>query len=118
VTTFRIGYLLGSLAKDSVNRKLAMALIVKRLYKMSDPTSDPGPPYVGALLRICWQRVRAHLHDAIRANGFTDLQEAHFAAFSYPLPSGVRPSESRTPIADVAAGDQLSCRPDGGAWIR
>jgi DNA-binding MarR family transcriptional regulator len=33
------------------------------------------------------------MHDAIRANGFTDLQEAHFAVFSYPLPSGVRPSE-------------------------
>jgi DNA-binding MarR family transcriptional regulator len=33
------------------------------------------------------------MHDAIRANGFTDLQEAHFAVFSYPLPDGVRPSD-------------------------
>jgi DNA-binding MarR family transcriptional regulator len=60
---------------------------------MDDQTSVQGPPYVGALLRLCWQRVRAHMHEAIRANGFTDLQEAHFAVFSYPLPSGVRPSE-------------------------
>ena len=60
---------------------------------MDDQTSDQGPPYVGALLRLCWQRVRAHMHDAIRANGFTDLQEAHFAVFSHPLPHGVRPSE-------------------------
>ena len=52
-----------------------------------------GPPFVGALLRICWQRVRAHMHEAIRAHGFTDLQEAHFAIFSYPLPTGVRPSD-------------------------
>jgi DNA-binding MarR family transcriptional regulator len=60
---------------------------------MDDQTSNPGPPYVGALLRLCWQRVRAHMHEAIRANGFTDLQEAHFAVFSYPLPNGVRPSD-------------------------
>ena len=53
----------------------------------------PGPPFVGALLRLCWQRARAHMHEAIRANGFTDLQEAHFAVFSYPLPEGVRPSD-------------------------
>ena len=33
------------------------------------------------------------MHEAIRANGFTDLQEAHFAVFSYPLPDGVRPSD-------------------------
>jgi len=33
------------------------------------------------------------MHEAIRANGFTDLQEAHFAVFSHPLPHGVRPSE-------------------------
>ena len=58
---------------------------------MDVQTGDP--PYVGALLRLCWQRVRAHMHEAIRANGFTDLQEAHFAVFSHPLPHGVRPSE-------------------------
>jgi DNA-binding MarR family transcriptional regulator len=60
---------------------------------MDDQTSDQGPPYVGALLRLCWQRVRAHMHAAIRANGFTDLQEAHFAVFSHPLPDGMRPSD-------------------------
>jgi DNA-binding MarR family transcriptional regulator len=60
---------------------------------MNARTSASGPPYVGALLRLCWQRVRAHMLDAIRANGFTDLQEAHFAVFSYPLPNGVRPSD-------------------------
>src|SRR5215218_6133957 len=60
---------------------------------MKRKSTDPGPPYVGALLRLCWERVRAHLNEAIRAHGFTDLQEAHFAVFSYPLPDGVRPSE-------------------------
>lgn len=55
--------------------------------------SDDAPPYVGALLRLCWQRARDHMHEAVRNAGFTDIQEAHFAAFSYPLPEGVRPSD-------------------------
>jgi DNA-binding MarR family transcriptional regulator len=52
-----------------------------------------GPPFVAALLRLSWQRARDHMHEAIRAAGFTDLQEAHFAVFSYPLPNGVKPSD-------------------------
>lgn len=52
-----------------------------------------GPPFVGALLRLCWRRVRDRLHGAIRAAGFTDLQDAHLAVFSYPLPDAARPSE-------------------------
>lgn len=51
------------------------------------------PPFIGALLRLAWQRVRTRIHKAIRDAGFTDLQEAHFAVFSYPLPDGLRPSE-------------------------
>ena len=57
------------------------------------PYKSAAPPFIGALLRLCWQRVRAHMHEAIRPGSFTDLQEAHFAVFSYPLPDGVRPSE-------------------------
>ena len=59
----------------------------------SDAGGEGGPPFVGALLRLCWQRVRARMHEAVRAAGFTDLQDAHLAVFSYPLPDGVRPSE-------------------------
>jgi DNA-binding MarR family transcriptional regulator len=33
------------------------------------------------------------MHEAVRAAGFIDLQEAHFAVFSYPLPNAVRPSD-------------------------
>lgn len=33
------------------------------------------------------------MHEAIRAAGFADLQEPHFAVFSYPLPDGVKPSD-------------------------
>ncbi len=55
--------------------------------------AEGGPPFVGALLRLCWRRVRDRMHEAIRAAGFTDLQDAHLPVFSYPLPDGVRPSE-------------------------
>jgi DNA-binding MarR family transcriptional regulator len=51
------------------------------------------PPFIGALLRLCWQRVRRHIYQAVRDAGFTDLDEAHFSVFSYPLPHGVRPSQ-------------------------
>jgi DNA-binding MarR family transcriptional regulator len=56
-------------------------------------TSPASPPFVGALLRLCWHRARRHMNDAIRPNGFTDLQDAHLVVFQYPLPDGVRPSD-------------------------
>ena len=31
--------------------------------------------------------------DAIRAAGFTDLQDAHLVVFQYPVPDGARPSD-------------------------
>lgn len=64
-----------------------------RAAKAAKQVETAGPPFIGALLRLTWQRVRAHMHAAIRAGGFNDLQEAHFPAFSYPLPNGTRPSE-------------------------
>jgi DNA-binding MarR family transcriptional regulator len=60
-----------------------------------DPTTDAAGRriYVGALLRLSWQRVRARIDGAVRAAGFDDLQETHMLVFSYPPPDGVRPSE-------------------------
>lgn len=66
---------------------------VKRSAARKTNADDPGPPYVGALLRLCWQRVRARIDSAIREAGFTDLLESHFPVFSYPPPHGVRPSD-------------------------
>ncbi len=31
-----------------------------------EPREEPGPPFVGALLRQCWRRVREHMQEAIR----------------------------------------------------
>jgi DNA-binding MarR family transcriptional regulator len=52
-----------------------------------------GPPFVGALLRLCWQRVRLRLNAAIREAGFTDLQDSHLPVFSWPAPEAIRPSD-------------------------
>lgn len=59
----------------------------------SPPGIPDGPPFVGALARLCFQRARARVEAAIRDAGGGDLHETHLAVFSYPLPDGVRPSE-------------------------
>jgi hypothetical protein len=53
----------------------------------------PGQPFFGALLRMTWERVRDQVSHAIHYAGFSNLQEAHFPVFTYPVPDGVRPSE-------------------------
>lgn len=48
------------------------------------------PPFIGALLKLSWLRVRQRIRDDLHAAGFDDLEEAYLAVFSYPLPEGVR----------------------------
>ena len=55
--------------------------------------ADEGPPYVGALLRQCLEHVRIRIEADLKSAGFTDLQPAHLAVFSFPPPDGVRPSD-------------------------
>ncbi len=64
-----------------------------REFPRADPMIDEGPPYVGALLRQCLEHVRARMEASIKAAGFTDLQPAHLAVFSFPAPDGMRPSD-------------------------
>lgn len=66
--------------------------------KHRSPTAKPSaapeqPPFIGALLHLCWQKVRARMFAVVQEAGYSDLLESHFAAFSYPLPDGVRPSD-------------------------
>jgi DNA-binding MarR family transcriptional regulator len=58
-----------------------------------EPPQDAGPPYVGALLRLCYEQVRARMEAELRAAGFDDLQPTHLAVLTYPPPEGLRPSE-------------------------
>jgi DNA-binding MarR family transcriptional regulator len=59
----------------------------------ADAMIDEGPPYVGALLRQCFEHVRARIEADLKSAGFTDLQPAHLAVFSFPAPDGMRPSD-------------------------
>ena len=70
-----------------------MTSMPKRLDGVAPAGDAEGPPFFGALLRLALQHARVEINDAIRAAGFTDLQEAHYAVFSYPPPDGIRPSE-------------------------
>lgn len=70
-----------------------MSTLPDRESPLLDPLDDEGPPYVGALLRQCLEHVRARLEADIKAAGFTDLQPAHFAVFTFPPPEGMRPSD-------------------------
>lgn len=53
----------------------------------------PSPPFIGALLRIGLGRVRARMFQALHDAGFTDIQDPHMAALTYPAPDGTRPSD-------------------------
>jgi DNA-binding MarR family transcriptional regulator len=55
------------------------------------PAEKSGPPFVGALLRIPWQAVRARILADLAAAGFGDIAATHFPVLQYPPPEGVRP---------------------------
>ena len=56
-------------------------------------TTSPGPPLIGALLRIPWEAVQRRMLAALHEHGFDDLDLAHLSVFQYPGPQGARPSE-------------------------
>ena len=66
---------------------------------MAEPTSSsafttpPGPPLIGALLRMPWEVVQRRMLVALHERGFDDLDLAHLNVFQYPGPEGARPSE-------------------------
>ncbi|MGH2836677.1 MAG: MarR family winged helix-turn-helix transcriptional regulator, partial [Solirubrobacteraceae bacterium] len=52
-----------------------------------------GPPMIGALLRMPWERVVRRMLERLHANGFQDVEMAHVSLLLYPGPQGLRPSE-------------------------
>jgi DNA-binding MarR family transcriptional regulator len=54
---------------------------------------DPGPPLIGALLRIPWENVHQRLLAGLHDRGFTDLHAPHLSILLYPGPGGMRPSD-------------------------
>jgi len=49
-------------------------------------------PYIGALLRLAHQVVRARLLQALAERGLDDINEAYFGLFQYPPIDGMRPT--------------------------
>ena len=65
----------------------------KKSNAFTDPREKYGPPMIGALLRIPWERVVRRMLERLHAEGFDDLDMAHLNLFLYPGPQGARPSE-------------------------
>lgn len=69
------------------------------------PPDALGPPLIGALLRMPWERVVLHVLERLQQQGFDDLDAAHLNLLLYPGPQGARPSElaARRGISKQAA---------------
>ena len=62
--------------------------------KKSSPfTNAPGPPLIGALLRMPWEAVQERMLERLHARGFGDFDASYLSVFQYPGPQGRRPSE-------------------------
>src|SRR5262245_14277961 len=61
----------------------------------SDP-APPGPPLIGALLRMAHETVRRRMLDALHEAGFDDLDTAHLQLIQWPGPDGMRPTDLAT----------------------
>jgi len=49
-------------------------------------SAAPGPPLIGALLRVPLETVRARMLERLHEHGFTDLDPAHLILLQYPGP--------------------------------
>lgn len=54
---------------------------------------SPGPPLIGALLRMPWETVRARMLAGLHQASFDDLVPAHLNVLQFPGPENRRPSE-------------------------
>ena len=62
-------------------------------FTTSPDVPPPGPPLIGALLRMASETVRRRMLESLHAHGFDDLDAHHLNVLQYPGPDGVRPSE-------------------------
>ena len=76
---------------------------------MATDEQTPGPPLIGALLRMPWEAVQRRMLERLHERGFDDLDAPHLNVFQYPGPQGARPSElaARLRISKQALNYQL-----------
>src|ERR1044072_523561 len=73
-------------------------------------TTSPGPPLIGALLRMPWEVVQRRMLAALHERGFDDLDAAHLNVFQYPRPGGCKAVRAGDAAANQQAGAQLPAR--------
>src|SRR5262245_19693927 len=56
-------------------------------------TDAPGPPMIGALMRLPWEAVLQRLLHALHENGFDDIEGPQLGVLLWPGPEGMRPSD-------------------------
>jgi DNA-binding MarR family transcriptional regulator len=80
----------------------------------------PHAPYIGTLMRICWQWVREEIYAGLVASGYEHLNRAHVTVFRYPTPDGMRPSQlaERLQITKQSVNDLLRELEDMGYLTR
>src|SRR5438128_10827556 len=64
-----------------------------RFTKKSPSEQPPGPPLIGALLRVPWDAVQRRMLERLHESGYSDFDAAYLNVFQYPGPQGARPSE-------------------------
>jgi DNA-binding MarR family transcriptional regulator len=66
-------------------------------------------PYIGTLMRICWQWVHEEVYRRLLSAGYTELSPNHQTVFRYPTPDGVQPSQlaQRLQISKQSVNDLL-----------
>src|SRR3954454_2956609 len=55
--------------------------------------APPGPPMIGALLRVPLEAVQRRMLERLHERGFADFDAAYLGVFQYPGPEGARPSD-------------------------
>jgi DNA-binding MarR family transcriptional regulator len=55
--------------------------------------SPPGPPMIGALMRLPWEAVMRRLLQALHERGFDDIDGPQLGVLLWPGPEGMRPSD-------------------------
>src|SRR3954462_15266301 len=76
-----------------------------RFTKKAPAEQPPGPPLIGALLRVPWDAVQRRMLERLHERGYSDFDAAYLNVFQYPGPHGARPSEvaARRGISKQAA---------------
>jgi DNA-binding MarR family transcriptional regulator len=55
--------------------------------------AEHGPPMIGALMRLPWEAVHRRMLQALRKNGYGDIDGPRLAVLLWPGPDGMRPSD-------------------------